>query len=86
MVCSSEQLRRLVEPADAEISIRRQCELLGVNRSGLYYQPAGESEENLMLMRLIDEQYTRRPFFGSRRLTVWLREQGYQVTESGWRG
>ena len=59
--------------------MRRQCELLGVNRSGLYYQPVGESEENLMLMRLIDEQYTRHPFYGSRRMAVWLCDQGHEV-------
>jgi putative transposase len=68
-----------VEPEHAEISVRRQCELLGVNRSGLYYQPVGESEENLMLMRLIDEEYTRHPFYGSRRMLVWLCSQGYEV-------
>jgi putative transposase len=68
-----------VEPGHLEISLRRQCALLGVNRSGLYYQPTGESAENLRLMRLIDEEYTRRPFYGSRRMTVWLREQGYAV-------
>jgi putative transposase len=48
------------------ISIRRQCDLLGVNRASLYYTPLGESEENLQLMRWIDEQYIERPFFGSR--------------------
>jgi len=69
----------LVEPEHAEIRLRRQCELLGVNRSSLYYEPAGESPENLMLMRLIDQEYTRRPFYGSRRLTEWLRDQGYLV-------
>ena len=42
----------------ADISIRRQCELLGVNRSGLYYEPLGENVENLTLMRLLDEEYT----------------------------
>jgi putative transposase len=68
-----------VELAHPEISVRRQCELLGVNRASLYYQPAGESEENLRLMRLLDEQYTRTPFYGSRRMTVWLRGQGYTV-------
>jgi len=68
-----------VEPEYSEISVRRQCDLLGVNRSGLYYQAAGESAENLMLMRWIDGQYTRRPFYGSRRMTVWLREQGHAV-------
>jgi putative transposase len=52
---------------------------LGVNRSGLYYQPVGESAENLRLMRLIDEEYTRHPFYGSRRMTVWLGEQGHEV-------
>ena len=59
-----------------EISVRRQCELLGVNRSGLYYEPVGESEENLLLMRLLDEQYTRTPFYGSRRMTEWLANAG----------
>lgn len=62
-----------------EISIRRQCELLGVNRAGLYYQPLGESEENLLLMRLLDEQYTRTPFYGSRRMTAWLGTKGWEV-------
>ena len=61
------------------ISTRRQCELLGVHRSGLYYQPVGESKENLRLMRLLDEQYTRTPFYGSRRMTAWLGTQGYAV-------
>ncbi len=45
----------LVDRSHGEISIRRQCELLGVNRSGLYYQPLGENQENLQLMRLLDE-------------------------------
>jgi putative transposase len=68
-----------VDPDQAEISVRRQCELLGINRSGLYYQPVGESEENLMLMRLIDEEYTRHPFYGSRRMAVSLCDQGHEV-------
>ena len=52
---------------------------MGVPRSTYYYCPASESDENLQLMRLIDEQYTRRPYYGSPRMTVWLREQGYGV-------
>ena len=55
----------MVERSHAEISVRRQCELLGVNRSGLYYEPVGESKENLTLMRLLDEQFTRTPFMGA---------------------
>ena len=62
LVSPTEERRELVEADHAEISVRRQCELLGVNRSGLYYQPLGESAENLKLMRLIDQEYTRRPF------------------------
>jgi len=59
--------------------MRRQCELLGVNRSGLYYEPLGESDENLALMRLLDEQYTRTPFYGSRKMVEWLGTQGFNV-------
>ena len=69
----------LVEPEHAEISIRRQCELLGVSRASWYYEPAGESAENRRLMRLIDEQYTRAPFYGSRRMTAWLQDRGHDV-------
>jgi putative transposase len=59
--------------------VRRQCALLGLNRSTLYHQPARETEENLRLMRQIDAEYTRHPFYGSRKLTVWLEEQGETV-------
>jgi putative transposase len=61
------------------LSVRRQCELLGLSRSSLYYEPAGETAENLRLMRLIDEQYTAYPFYGSRRMTMWLIERGEEV-------
>ncbi len=69
----------LVDPGHPEISLRRQCQLLGVNRASWYYQPAGETAENLRLMRLIDEQYTRTPFYGTRRVAAWLRQQGQAV-------
>ena len=49
----------MIDPQDGEFSLRRQCERLGINRSSLYYPPVAESEENLRLMRLLDEQYTR---------------------------
>ncbi len=57
---------------EGEISIVRQCELLGINRSTLYYHPATESAENLNLMNMIDEQYTKTPFYGSRKMAVVL--------------
>jgi putative transposase len=61
------------------LSVRRQCQLLGLSRSSLYYQPAAETADNLRLMRLIDEQYTARPFYGSRKMAVWLQGRGEGV-------
>jgi putative transposase len=57
----------------------RQCLLLQIHRSGLYYAPVPESEENLHLMRCMDEQYFKTPFYGIRRMTAWLRHQGHRV-------
>jgi putative transposase len=69
----------MIELNHGQLSIRRQCELLGLNRASLYYQPVPESKENLHLMRLIDEQYLETPFYGSRRMTAWLEGEGYCV-------
>jgi putative transposase len=66
----------MIDVGHTELSIRRQCCLLGLNRSSLYYEPAGEKPEDRMLMRLIDEQCTACPFYGSRRMTAWLTQQG----------
>jgi putative transposase len=68
-----------VEPGHPQLSVRRQCELLGLPRANYYYEPAPETQENLALMRLIDRQYTDYPFYGSRRMTAWLVGQGHQV-------
>jgi len=62
------------------LSIRRQCELIDLNRSTYYWQPADESSLNLQLMRLIDQEYTRAPFYGYRKMTARLNnEHGFQV-------
>jgi putative transposase len=61
------------------LSVRRQCELLGLNRSSFYYEPIGESAVDLRLMRMIDEQYTACPFYGSRRMTAWLAGRGEEL-------
>jgi putative transposase len=61
------------------LSICRQCELLGLNRSTYYLPPAVASEEDLRLMRLIDEQFTKTPFYGSRRMTASLERSGEPV-------
>ena len=65
----------LVEPGHPELSIRRQCELLGLNRSSYYYEPASESEENLAVMREIDRLYTQYPFLGYRVMTAMVRRE-----------
>ena len=61
------------------LSVRRQCELLGFNRSSFYYQAASESALNLRLMHLIDEQYLRTLFYGWPKMTVYLRRQGFAI-------
>jgi putative transposase len=72
-------LRALVEPEHPTLSRRRQCALLGLNRASFYYQAVTESDENLRLMRQLDAEYTRHPFYGSRKLTRWLQDQGEEV-------
>lgn len=69
----------MIEPGHPEISVSRQCELIGMNRSVWYYRPVDESEEDLLAKRLIDEQYTSTPFYGSRRMTVCLQKQGLDI-------
>lgn len=66
-------------PGHPQLSIRRQCELLGLGRANWYYHPAEENAETLELMHHIDRQYTRTPFYGSRRMTVYLNGAGYEV-------
>jgi putative transposase len=74
-----EQKRAAVEPEHPHLSLRRQCELLGLCRSGFYYVPGGEDAYNEMLMRRLDEQYLRTPFYGVDKMTAWLRQQGHAV-------
>ncbi len=74
-----EQKRRAVEPMHSKITICRQCELLGLSRSSLYYKSCGNSQYNEQLMRLLDEQYIETPFYGIDKMTEWLRRQGHYV-------
>ena len=62
-----------------DLSLRQQCELVGISRSGFYYEPVPESEENLALMRRLDELNLEHPFYGSRRLTAVLQREGRLV-------
>lgn len=69
----------MIEQANLRISIKRQCELLGISRSRFYYRGKGISPYNLGLMKLIDEQYLRTPFYGADKMTIGLRLQGHRV-------
>ena len=70
------QRRRMVDREHPSLSIARQCALLGVARSSLYYRPREASGENPALMQAMDRQYLDTPFYGSRRMKVWLAREG----------
>jgi len=72
-------MRALIERDSDQVSIRRQCDLVGLSRATFYYEPARETDLNVQLMRLIDKQYTETPFYGVLRMTVVLRRMGYAV-------
>ena len=61
------------------VSIKRQCEILKISRSGVYYKARGTSGEDLKIMRAIDEIHLKYPFYGSRRIMYELRQQGYSI-------
>jgi putative transposase len=71
----------MIEPANSELSVGKQCRLLSISRSSFYYRPKGETELNLALMRQIDEQFLETPFFGVRQMTWHLRNEGHLVNE-----
>ena len=73
-----EEKRKCIDPS-SKISIVRQAVLLGLNRSSYYFRPVEENKHNLLLMNLIDEEFTNHPFYGSRRITVWLKSQGHNI-------
>ena len=72
------QLRELVD-TEHELSVRRQCELLTIHRSGLYYKPCGEKPENLEIMRIMDEHYLKHPSEGVIRMQDLLLALGFVV-------
>jgi putative transposase len=76
---SVERRRQMIEPEHPTLSVVRQCELVSISRSGFYYQPVGETAENLGLMRLIDAQFLETPWYGSRQMARHLRREGLGV-------
>ena len=63
---------------DHDLSVRRQCGLLSLVRSNLYYQPKGESAENLRFMEIIDKQFLQTPWYGSRQMARYMQRQGHK--------
>jgi putative transposase len=78
---SLDDRRKKVDKEHVHLSVRRQCELLSISPSSHYYKPRGESQQNLYLMKKIDQQYLSKPFWGVPRMTHWLREYGLKVNE-----
>lgn len=70
--------RKMVEKS-TDLSQEKQCDLLSIHRSGLYYKPLEESEENLKIMRLLDEHYFSTPFYGALKLMALLKENGFSI-------
>ena len=70
----------MIEPSKSKLSITRQCELVSISRSSFYHTASGESTLNLLLMRLIDEQFMETPYYGSRQMARHLRRAGYCVS------
>jgi len=79
MSCSLEQRRQWITPEHLRLSVRRQCQLLGLAPASYYYQAEPESADNLHYMRLLDQEYTEHPFYGVRKMTVCLQQQGHPV-------
>ena len=74
-----DEKRERIEEEHPVIPVCRQCQLMDLSSSSLYYRGKGESEENLICMKLMDEQYTKTPFYGYRKMRIMLRENGYWV-------
>ena len=72
---SLEQRRHLIDPGHPTLSVVRQCRLVAINRSGFYYQPVGETAENVALMRLIDAQFLETPWYSTRQMARHLRRE-----------
>jgi putative transposase len=79
LALSIEAKRSAIDEDHGMISVSRQCELLGLCRSSLYYESSKDDSYNAQLMRLLDEQFTMTPFYGVPRMTAWLRSQGHAV-------
>ena len=78
---SREQRQSMIDRDHDQLSLVHQCNLLEVSRASVYYRPAPPKAEDLELMALMDRQYLKTPFYGSRREKAWLLREGYLVNQ-----
>jgi putative transposase len=76
---TKEEKLKMLDKEDSQYGIRAQCRILGINRSGLYYEPVPISQETLEIMGLLDEEHTRHPFYGVKKMTKFLKDKGYKI-------
>lgn len=74
-----QERREKINIKDKSLTISKQCNLLSIHRSGLYYKPNAEKEENLKIMELLDKQYFETPFYGVLRLTAHFQNLGFRI-------
>ena len=79
---SREQRKAMTDRAHPQVSLSRQCDLLDISRASVYYRPVPTRAADLELMALMDRQYLKTPFYGSRRMKAWLRLQGHLVSRN----
>ena len=77
---SRNQRQAMIGRDHVEVSLVRQCALVDVSRASIYYRPAPTRRKDLEMMALMDRQYLKTPFYGYRRMRVWLRGQGYLIS------
>lgn len=75
------ETRREMLDKSLNISLKKQCSLLILNRNYFYYSPKGESAQNIKIMRLLEQQYVLTPFYGYRKISIWLEKQGFVLNE-----
>lgn len=73
--------RQKMVDSKEKLSLSKQCMLLKINRHFFYFSPKGENTENLIVMELLTKQYILTPFYGYRKMTVWLVKQGFVINE-----
>ena len=79
MTCSIDEKRQCIEPSHEQLTVDRQCELLGISRAGYYYKQQPIRAETLELINVVDKIYTDYPFFGTRKMAAYLNDKGYYV-------